>query len=129
MSTKCPCCGKPNDSAVLVDETSHIVAIEDLQIRLPDRCVRVLQLLLRALPHPVPRDKIVAALWSEKREPEDAENNMRAVISQMRHAFIGTKLAIRSVYGVGYRLERTDLSRDRVLVAQAIAGLTEAANA
>lgn len=129
MTTKCPCCGTQSDSAILIDETSHIVAVDNLQIRMPDRCIRLLRLLLRAVPHPVERDTLIAALWHEKHEPDDAEASLRVIISQMRHAFIGSKVALRSVYGVGYRLERTDLSRDRLLVAQAITGLMEAANA
>lgn len=129
MTTKCPCCGTTVNKPILVDITANIISFGGIEVRVPTRWAEVMRIMVGRMPHPATTDQVIGALWAERDEPENIGNNVKVVISQLRHALVGSGLAIRTVYGVGYKLERADIPPDKLVVARASLALQEAASA
>lgn len=126
MSTKCPCCDSQVDKPLLVDIETNILAVGDKRSRLVHRELEVMRVLTRALPGTARFAQVIAALWPPPLdEPEDAENSVHVVISKLRRTLSGSPFRIRTVHGVGYRLER----HTQDLVVLAAQSLQEAAHA
>lgn len=101
----CPCCGSElkNQRPHVDENTSHFL-IGGRAIPVAPKQRQLLAALLVAYPRTAPHDHLIALLWDQD-EPEDAANNLKVYVSQLRGRLEGTRIEIRNVQSVGYRID------------------------
>lgn len=103
----CPCCGSElKNQRPHVDENTSYFILGGRAIRLAPKQKDLLAALLIAYPRTASHDHLIASLWSQH-EPEDAANNLKVFVSQVRTRLEGTGVEIRNVQSVGYRVDFT----------------------
>ena len=101
----CPCCGSElKNQRPHVDENTNYFLIGGRAIAVAPKQRQLLAALLVAYPRTVPHDHLIALLWDQD-EPEDAANNLKVYVSQLRGRLGGTGIEIRNVQSVGYRID------------------------
>lgn len=89
-----------------MDLTTQETTIEGRPLELPARERAVLQLLVAAAPRVVPKTRLVSSLsdWDREVSP----NAVEIYVSRLRSRLEGSRVDIRTVRGIGYRLEETE---------------------
>lgn len=86
---------------------SQYVDIDGERLKIREKDMQVLQMLLRQFGQVVSRNVILQRVWKE--DSYEKNNNLDGCVSRLRKVFNGTgKFEIESVYGNGYMLKLTN---------------------
>lgn len=112
----CPACGQRVDAGapppLVVDEARCAASAGERWHRFTPTETRVLAMLAEAHPKPVPRGRIIDALYGGRIDggPNNADNLLSNIVWRIRIALaeLGWPVEIVTVHGAGYLLERTE---------------------
>lgn len=112
----CPACGQRVGTAapppLVVDADRCAASAGERWHRFTPTETRVLALLAEAHPNPVPRGRIIDALYGGRIDggPNNASNVLSIIVRRLRLALaeLGWPVEIVTVHAVGYLLERTE---------------------
>ena len=90
--------------AVSLDPVMHEVTVADRPIRLTSTEYRILEVLMRRFPAVVDRRSIATHAWDDETVPLGS-NAIDVQLSRLRAKLSNARVTIRTVRGVGYRLE------------------------
>ena len=101
----CPCCGAPVEAArPLIDGDSRALIYKNKSVILRPVELKIASLLARRIPGTVTHDTIYAELWDPDLEPDDARNNVKVQIANLRVQLKPLGIEIVNVFCVGYRM-------------------------
>lgn len=105
-SCRCPTCGHAVDQdAVLLDRATHTVTVGGVIRQMTPLEFVMIDALVAKRPGHVTRDQIFAALYGNRYDggPDCGHKVIDVLVCRARRAFVGTRLHLETVWGVGYR--------------------------
>lgn len=89
--------------ALTLDPKSMTVRFSGNEVKLPPKCLRILELLMREPGRVISRDEIERLVWGE---PQGTSDTLRSHLSTLRRALAaaGGRDPIETLHGIGYRL-------------------------
>jgi DNA-binding response OmpR family regulator len=89
--------------ALSLDPRTRIVRFGDREVKLPPKCIQLLEVLMREPGRPFGRDELESAVWGE---PQETSDTLRSHVYTLRRALqeAGGSDVIQTVHGAGYRL-------------------------
>lgn len=90
--------------ALTLDPKSMTVRFSGGEVKLPPKCLRILELLMREPGRVISRDEIERLVWGE---PQGTSDTLRSHLSTLRRALTtaGGRDPIETLHGIGYRLQ------------------------
>lgn len=92
--------------SVRLDLASRSAAVDERQLDLTGREYEILEQLALSSPKVVAKHMLVESIG--ERDSELSPNAIELYVSRLRHKLAGTGVVIRTLRGIGYRLEETD---------------------
>lgn len=104
----CPTCGTPYDAEVLrVDLNRNIIITRKGWRKLQPRQAEIMAVLSRHFPEMAEYGDIFIGIYGHGDEPENADHILRVYIARLRGILKPLGWRIVSVWGRGYRLEKS----------------------
>ncbi len=94
-------------SDIVMDQTNKLITKGDKTIHLSKREADLLAYLIRNRKSPVPRERILAHVWGVDTTVEMSNLDNYICFLRRRLKNIESKLIIKTIYGVGYKLEES----------------------
>jgi DNA-binding response OmpR family regulator len=90
-----------------LDPKTMSVRFAGKEVKLPPKCLRILELLIREPGRVISRDEIERLVWGESQETSDT---LRSHLHTLRRALTaaGGYDPVETLHGIGYRLRATD---------------------
>lgn len=91
---------------LMLDPKTMSVRFAGNDVKLPPKCLRILELLMRDPGRVVSRDEIERLVWGE---PQETSDSLRSHLSTLRRALTaaGGRDPIETLHGIGYRIQET----------------------
>ena len=92
--------------SLTMDPKTMNVRFAGNDVKLPPKCLRILELLMREPGRVVSRDEIERLVWGE---PQETSDTLRSHLSTLRRALTtaGGRDPIETLHGIGYRIQET----------------------
>jgi DNA-binding response OmpR family regulator len=90
--------------SLTLDPKTMSVRFAGKAVKLPPKCLRILELLMRDPGRVVSRDEIESTVWGE---PQETSDTLRSHLSTLRRALTaaGGRDPIETLHGIGYRIQ------------------------
>lgn len=90
--------------SLMLDPKTMSVRFSGNDVKLPPKCLRILELLMREPGRVVSRDEIERMVWGE---PQETSDTLRSHLSTLRRALTaaGGRDPIETLHGIGYRVQ------------------------
>lgn len=88
-----------------LDPKTMVVRWSGAEVRLPPKCLAILELLLREPTRVISRDEIERQVWGE---PQETSNTLRSHLHTLRRTLTaaGGSDPVETLHGIGYRLRK-----------------------
>jgi DNA-binding response OmpR family regulator len=90
--------------SLTLDPKTMSVRFAGKEVKLPPKCLRILELLMRDPGRVVSRDEIERTVWGD---PQETSDTLRSHLSTLRRALTaaGGRDPIETLHGIGYRIQ------------------------
>jgi DNA-binding response OmpR family regulator len=90
--------------SLTLDPKTMSVRFAGNDVKLPPKCLRILELLMRDPGRVISRDEIERTVWGE---PQETSDTLRSHLSTLRRALtaVGGRDPIETLHGIGYRIQ------------------------